>query len=109
MHWSVEWSASTLLSRTDLSLLTTGPVASIPGVPELGILLFIFVVMFVIPAILIVILLIAIRRRAPGLDAYEDLESDTIESGKSGDEVSAEDSLEGETTAGKNDDSENGR
>ncbi|MFP8891765.1 hypothetical protein ACLI4U_18635 [Natrialbaceae archaeon A-CW2] len=109
MHWSVAWSASALLSGTDSSLLMTGSAASIPGGPELGVILFIFVVMFVVPAILIILLLIAIRRRAPGLEAYEDIESDTIESDESGDEVSAADSLEGKTTAGENDGSENGR
>ncbi|MFP9192661.1 hypothetical protein ACLI4Q_13515 [Natrialbaceae archaeon A-CW1-1] len=42
--------------------------ASIPGLPELTVILFIFVVMIVIPLILIGVVLFVVRRRAPGLE-----------------------------------------
>ncbi|USZ72546.1 hypothetical protein [Natronosalvus halobius] len=56
--------------------------ATIPGPPELEIALFVLVAMVVIPAIMLGIVLVIVRRRAPGLEEIQasmDAESDHSE------------------------------
>ena len=54
-------------------------VAILPGLPDLSVVLFVIVAMLVIPAILVGVVLLVVRRRAPGLEeilAEQDAESD---------------------------------
>ena len=52
--------------------------ATIPGLPELAVILFIFVAIIGIPAVLFGIVLLVVRRRGPSLDELdlEDPEAD---------------------------------
>ncbi|MFC7216391.1 hypothetical protein ACFQO4_20235 [Saliphagus sp. GCM10025334] len=57
--------------------------ATIPGPPELEIALFVLVAMVVIPAIMLGLVLLIVRRRAPGLEEIQasiDAEPDHSES-----------------------------
>ncbi len=49
-------------------MIIVGTLGFLPGMPDLTVVLFIFVAMIVIPAILIGVVLLVVRRRAPGLE-----------------------------------------
>ena len=67
--------AGTVQGRGQSALAATTDIAtpaSLPGLPELTVILFIFVVMIVIPLLLIGVVLLVVRRRAPGLEELQD-------------------------------------
>ena len=55
-------------------------IAILPGLPDLSVVLFVIVAMLVIPAILVGVVLLVVRRRAPGLEeilAEQDADGDS--------------------------------
>ncbi|UTF52598.1 hypothetical protein [Natronosalvus rutilus] len=75
------WSFGPSIGRS-ISRSLEHALATIPGPPELEIALFVLVAMVVIPAIMLGLVLMIVRRRAPGLEEIQasmDAEADHSE------------------------------